>query len=150
MRVPDTDAGLRRALAFPGEEHLGQLLPRLTEVRLAAGEVLFRVGEPATHVYFIVSGRLAVRKKTGFAEKMQVVALLDPGAPVGEGAVFPGRIHDATVVAVEDCRLVALDGTVLEGLAAENPVLAWKVICRLLDVAHLRLQKTSDRLARVL
>ena len=33
MRVPDTDAGLRRALAFAGEEHLGQLLPRLTEVR---------------------------------------------------------------------------------------------------------------------
>jgi CRP-like cAMP-binding protein len=150
MRESDADQDLRRALAFTGEDHLDELLPELNEVRLAAGEVLFRVGEPATLVYFLVSGRLAVRKKTGFAEKMQVVALLDPGAPVGEGAVFPGRAHNATVVAVEDCRLVALDGAGLEGLAAGNPVLAWKVINRLLYVTHLRLQKNSDRLARVL
>lgn len=150
MRESDADQDLRRALAFTGEDHLAELLPELTEVRLAAGETLFHVGEQSTLVYFLVSGRLAVRKKTGFAEKMQVVALLDPGAPVGEGAIFPGRVHSATVVAIEDCRLVALVGTDLEDLAAENPVLAWKIIKRLLYVAHLRLQKNSERLARVL
>lgn len=150
MRESDADQDLRRALAFAGEDHLAELLPELTEVRLAAGETLFHVGEQSTLVYFLVSGRLAVRKKTGFAEKMQVVALLDPGAPVGEGAVFPDRVHSATVAAVEDCRLVALDGMGLDGLAAKNPVLAWKIINRLLYVTYLRLQKNSDRLARVL
>lgn len=150
MMDPDADQDLRQALAFAGEDHLAELLPELTEVRLASGETLFRVGEQSTIVYFLVTGRLAVRKNTGFAEKMQVVALLDPGAPVGEGAIFPGRVHSATVVAVEDCRLVALDGTGLDGLAAKNPVLAWKIIHRLLYVTSLRLQKNSDRLARVL
>ncbi len=30
------------------------------------------------------TGQVAVQNKTGFGERMQVVALLDPGAPVGE------------------------------------------------------------------
>jgi CRP-like cAMP-binding protein len=150
MKGADADQDLRRALAFAGDDLFEGFCPELTELKLAAGDTLFNVGDRATMVYFLVTGRLAVRKSTGFAEKMQVVALLDPGAPVGEGAVFPGQVHDSTVVAVEESRLVALPGERLQGLAEEKPGLAWKIITRLLLVAHLRLKKNSDRLARVL
>lgn len=144
------DQDARETFSFLSDGDLAALEPELVSVELAAGEVLFRSGEVASSVYFLVSGRLAVRKKTGFAEKMQVVALLDPGAPVGEGAVFAGQIHEATVVAIEQSRLFALAGTSLEILKERSPSLAWKLVTRLFYVSHLRLRKTSDRLALVL
>ena len=150
MKLADADQEVRRALGFAGDDQLEGFLAELTESELAAGDTLFRMGDQATTLYFLVAGRLAVRKSTGFAEKMQVVALLDPGAPVGEGAVFPGGVHDATVVAVERSRLLALPGDRLQGLAGEKFDLAWKILTRLLHAAHLRLKKNSDRLARVL
>lgn len=146
--IPDQD--VRRAFGYLDADDLAALQPHLAEVRLAAGETLFRIGEASTLVYVLVTGRLAVRKKTGFADKMQVVALLDPGAPLGEGAVFAGQVHEATVAAVEDCRLVAFPGEDLGALQDRSPALAWKIINRLLYISHLRLRKGSERLARVL
>ncbi len=150
MKQVDIDQDTRETFSFLSDGDLAALEPELVPVDLAAGEVLFRSGEVSSSVYFLVSGRLAVRKKTGFAEKMQVVALLDPGAPVGEGAVFFGQIHEATVVAIEKSRLLALAGTSLEILKERNPSLAWKIATRLFYVSHLRLRKTSERLALVL
>lgn len=150
MKQVDFDQDARETFSFLSEDDLAALELELVPVELATGETLFRSGEVSSSVYFLVSGRLAVRKKTGFAEKMQVVALLDPGAPVGEGAVFSGQIHEATVVAIEKSRLLALAGTSLEILKERNPSLAWKIATRLFYVSHLRLRKTSDRLALVL
>jgi CRP/FNR family transcriptional regulator, cyclic AMP receptor protein len=150
MKQVDFDQDARETFSFLSDGDLAALEPELVPVELAAGETLFRSGEVSSSVYFLVSGRLAVRKKTGFAEKMQVVALLDPGAPVGEGAVFSGQVHEATVVAIEKSRLLALAGTSLEILKEHNPSLAWKIATRLFYVSHLRLRKTSDRLALVL
>lgn len=150
MERPEPDQDLRRALGYLDGDDLAALQPHLAEMRLAAGETLFRIGEAATLVYILVSGRLAVRKMTGFADKMQVVALLDPGAPVGEGAIFSGQVHEATVAAVEDCRLVSFPGKNLDVFRDRYPELAWKVVNRLLYISHLRLRKGSERLARVL
>jgi CRP-like cAMP-binding protein len=150
MKQVDIDQETRQAFSFLSDGDLVALAPDLVPVDLPAGEVLFRIGEVASSVYFLVSGRLAVRKKTGFAEKMQVVALLDPGAPVGEGAVFSGQIHAATIVAIEDSRLLGLAGPSLEILRKRDSSLAWKIVTRLLYVSHLRLRKNSDRLALVL
>jgi CRP-like cAMP-binding protein len=150
MKQVDIDQDIRQVFSFLSDGDLAALAPDLVHVELAAGEVLFRIGEVSSSVYFLVSGRLAVRKKTGFAEKMQVVALLDPGAPVGEGSVFSGQIHAATVVAIENSRILVLAGTSLQILKERDASLAWKIVTRLLYVSYLRLRKTSDRLALVL
>lgn len=150
MERPVPDQAVRQAFDFLHSDDLAALQPELAEVRLAAGETLFRIGEDSTLVYVLVTGRLAVRKMTGFADKMQVVALLDPGAPLGEGAIFAGQVHEATVAAVENSRLVSLSGEKLDLLKDRYPELAWKIVNRLLYVSHLRLRKSSERLARVL
>jgi CRP-like cAMP-binding protein len=150
MQRPVPDQDVRQAFDFLDSDDLALLQPELAEVRLAAGEALFRIGEDSTLIYVLVAGRLAVRKQTGFADKMQVVALLDPGAPVGEGAIFAGQVHEATVAAIEDSRLVSFPGKKLDAFRDRYPALAWKIINRLLFISHLRLRKGSERLARVL
>ncbi len=146
----DMEQDIRQALSFLGDDDLTALQPEFMAVDLPGGATLFRAGEPASSLYFLVSGRLAVQKSTGFADKLQVVALLDPGAPVGEAAVIPGQSRGATIVAIDDCRLVSLAPEKLVSLKEVNPSLAWKILTRLLLVSHLRLQKSSERLARIL
>lgn len=150
MEQLDVDQDIRRVFSFLDDDDLAALQAEFLPVDLAAGDVLFGIGDVSSFVYWLVSGRLAVRKMTGFAEKMQVVALLDPGAVVGEGGVFPDQTHSAAVVAVDHSRLVSLSGKSLETLRERHPVTAWKIIARLLYIAHLRLSRNSDRLARIL
>lgn len=150
MNTERIDIAMVDALSFLDSEEKTVLQSLSSEVEVPAGGVLFRAGDAATAVFFLVSGRMAVQKNTGFAEKMQVVALLDAGAPVGEGAAVAGQRRGATVVAIENCRLLSIEGQKLETLRRSNPNLAWKIMTKLLHVTHMRLQKSSERLAHIM
>jgi CRP-like cAMP-binding protein len=126
------------------------LLKALESVSYAAGTRIFQKGDPADRLYFLQTGRVAVQNKTGFGERMQVVALLDPGAPVGEKGLLGRRTRGATLTAVKDSVLLALSQEAFEILVDEAPVLAIKLLKWLLNRVSLRLEKNSERLAHVL
>lgn len=134
----------------PGEArgHLGTLF---SPKSLAPGTVLFDHGDSAEVTYFVVSGHLAVHKQTGFFRKMQVIALLDSGAVVGEGALFGGRhLHSTRVTAIEESKVYGISSTDFRGFKAGFPDTAIQIIEYLLSIVSLRLEKTSERLARIL
>lgn len=122
----------------------------LSEKIISAGEVLFDYGDPAEASYFLLHGRLAVHKYSGFQEKLQVVALLDPGAIVGEAALLPNHVRQTRIVAIEDCRLYGLARKDFVSLKGQHGELAYRFYEHILSIVTLRLEKTSDRLARVL
>lgn len=126
------------------------LLKALKSVSYPAGTRIFQKGDPADCLYFLQTGRVAVQNKTGFGERMQVVALLDPGAPVGEKGLLGRRTRGATLTAVKDSVLLALSQEAFEILVDEAPVLAIKLLKWLLNRVSLRLEKNSERLAHVL
>jgi CRP/FNR family transcriptional regulator len=150
MNSHGVDKNSGPALAFLDAEERSVLQSVCVALEVPAGGILFRAGETAAMVYFLVSGRMVVRKRTGFADKMQVVALLDPGAPIGEGAAIPGQLRGAAVIAIDVCRLLSLERRQLEILQQKNPGLAVKIMMRLLQVTHLRLQKSSERLVHIM
>lgn len=122
----------------------------LSEKIISAGDVLFDYGDPAEISYLLLDGRLAVHKYTGFQEKLQVVALLDPGAIVGEAAFVPNHVRQTRIVAIEDCRLYGLAREDFTSLKEQHGDLACRFFEHILHIVTLRLEKTSDRLARVL
>jgi SulP family sulfate permease len=126
------------------------LLEVMKTVSFAAGTMIFKKGDPSDCVYFLQTGQVAVQNKTGFGEKMQVVALLDPGAPVGEKGLLGPRPRGATLVAVKDSKLLTLSGDAFDILADKSPVLAIKLLKFLLNRVSLRLEKSSERLTHVL
>ncbi len=126
------------------------LLPLMEEISLSAGDVLFHLNESGDKLYLVTQGRLAVQKRTGFGERTQVVALLNPGAPVGERFVLSNNRHGATVVAVDDSRLLTFSNGAFNELKKEHPLLAVSLLEWLLDRVSLRLRKSSDRLSHVL
>lgn len=135
---------------FVAEADRDALFAVLAPVSLGQSKTLFHCDQEADGIYFIVSGRLAVQKGTGFGERKQVVALLEKGAPVGEGGLVPGYIHGTTVTAVENCELLFLSSSSFTDLCLTNPKLGLDLYGWLLGRLSIRLNLNTERLAHIL
>ena len=136
--------------SFLDVEKQERLASVVTEVTLGQGAFLFELGDPATEVFFLARGRLSVHKKTGFHHKMQVVAILDPGAMVGEAGLLPDHLRGVSVRALEDSQLFCLGRQALEALEHTDSQLVTQFLKHLLLISSLRLAKTTERLVQVL
>lgn len=132
-----------------GEE--GALLFGYLEYRdVAAGDVVMKDGDPKDFFAFVGQGKLAVKKETAFHGKHILVAILEPGALVGDYVSDSGQIRSGTVAALESSGLWVMTRQQMERLLAEQPLLGQKLLARLIEVLTLRLGKAYDRLAGLL
>ena len=148
--VEYSDALHRSCFSFLERAEAETLLKVLNRVCYEAGTQVFQKGDSADCLYFLLAGRVAVQNKTGFGERTQVVALLDPGAPVGEKGLLAGHTRGTTLMVVKDAELLELSQGQFDVLVEETPVLAIKLLKWLLHRVSLRLEKNSQRLVHVL
>lgn len=134
-------------LDLDGKSRISALVTQRT---LAQDEYLFVAGDQGDGVFFLVQGRLSVLSNTVFHRKMQVVAILEPGAVVGEAAILPGHVRGVSVRAIEPSLLYCLHRSVSDELALQDIHLFSALLKRLLRISSLRLEKASGRLAHVL
>lgn len=118
--------------------------------RVAKGEVLSIAGAEATCLYFILEGRFAVQKEIGVGKRTQAVALLAAGTVTGEAALTGENLHRATVMAVEQSLVAGLTTQALDAIKARMPELFIDLMRKILSITSIRLQKSSERLARIL
>lgn len=114
---------LRGAPVFAdlSEELLGQLAAEAEELRLAAGEWLFREGDRAESLYLIRSGRLEVLAE-GPPETL--IRVLRRGDALGELALLHSGVRSASVRARRDSELLELSRERFEGLIRDHPAFA--------------------------
>lgn len=105
IRSVKSAAGKHKSLEF--------LVPYMNKERRSKGEVIFRKGDPATHVYLIHSGRVCL----GGIGKCLV-----PGDFFGEVGVFAddGR-RTLTVTCDEDCELYSISNEKVIELFYQEP-----------------------------
>ena len=82
---------------------LEYLASRVEPVAVAAGETVFRQGEPGDRYYLVEAGRVSVTVDGAAAPE------LGPGDAFGEIALLRDVPRTATVAALEDTRLLALE-----------------------------------------
>ncbi len=95
----------------PGE---AAVLPRALEplaalgetTRFPTGQIVFIGGETSGRVVLVRSGRLRVSVASGGQER--TVAVIEPGAILGEVSAIDGEPHGATVVAIEPVEAVVI------------------------------------------
>ncbi len=104
----------RVAAAQAGQDlSIDWLKPFMTRQRLAAGEILFRRGDAAEGMYFVVAGRLRLA---------ELDCGIGTGEVVGEIAMFSAaHRRTATAVAVEDVELLSIAEADLKQLYFQNP-----------------------------
>ena len=81
-----------------------QLLADAKMVILEEGDVLFEHGQPGDGCYFVHQGVLKVTRQSASGEQ-RILAVLGPGAIVGEIAMIDGLPRSATIVALRLSRL---------------------------------------------
>jgi predicted acylesterase/phospholipase RssA/CRP-like cAMP-binding protein len=118
------------ALLFAGAEYdaLGAderaALDALFEtVRVAAGALLFRRGDPGDCMYVIRRGRFRVTGATPAGAEFHLEDV-EAGAWVGEMAVITGQPRTATLTALEDGEVVRLTRAGFERIAERYPAVA--------------------------
>ncbi len=148
--VEYSDELRKGCFSFLDEREAELLLGTMAVVSLKAGTPLYKINDPADCLYCLVAGRVAVQMSTGFGDRLQVVALLDPGAPIGESGLLDNQARGATLAAVEDSSLLSLSRRDFADLATTHPALAVKVLKWLMARLSIRLKKNSERLAHIL
>jgi CRP/FNR family cyclic AMP-dependent transcriptional regulator len=109
--------------AAPQNAEILALLAAEPQMALESGQVLFTEGDPPNSMYVVKSGALRIRSGGVIYEDV------GPGGIVGEMALverYPAR--SATVYALSDCQLVAVDEARFSALVAEAPYFALRVM----------------------
>jgi hypothetical protein len=103
----------RIAAATDGDLNVEWLKPYMARRRLAAGASLFRKGDPATEMFYIVAGRLRV---------VELDIEIGPGQLIGEIGMFsPARCRTFSAEARGDVEMLAISESNLKQLYYQNP-----------------------------
>ena len=111
-------------------------------VHLASGQMLFVADDPGDGCYRIEKGLLKVSIGSGSGDE-RILAILGPGAIVGELAVLDGLPRSASVLALRDSELLFVSKAKFDQYAKEHPELYEHLLMLLAS----RLRETNDVIA---
>ena len=121
---------IKKLLAFTrsapeGDASIEAMLPFMRQTKIQKGEFLFRKGDHAKHMYYLVEGTLQL---------IEIDKIVNKGAIIGEIGMFsPSRERTATAVAATDCRLLSVDDNTLYQAYYQNPKLGFYLISLIAD-----------------
>ena len=106
---------LKHMLSDLPDQLLTQLFAGATQKQLRAGELLFAADDPGDGCYRLERGLLKVYVTSAHGVE-RIIAILGPGAIVGELSMIDGQPRSASVVAISDAVLsfVTRDGFIRE------------------------------------
>jgi CRP/FNR family cyclic AMP-dependent transcriptional regulator len=132
---PESFGSLPRALAQ-------ELAARATTRRYRRNEYICHAGEPATRLFVVHSGRLAiaVRARDG---RESVAAVLGPGALFGELPFFDGEPRSSDARALTPVLLGEIAYDAVRAVIDDQPSLLWEVAL----ILTRRLRATDEALA---
>jgi CRP/FNR family transcriptional regulator len=105
------------------------------------GAVIFREGDPAERIHFLLLGRVKI-VKTG-PDRDLILEILGPGEPVGAVAVFERRAFPASAVALEPSGILSIPEREFFQLIERQP----EITRRLFAGLTLRLMAVNRRMA---
>jgi len=97
---------------------LAELARRADTLTVEAGAYLFRRGDAAHELYVVQSGRLRVLVEGD--DGPRIARELGPGEAVGELALLTGSSRSASVQAVRDTELLAIDADLFDALLIDD------------------------------
>lgn len=117
--------------------NLRELFRHETDLKvLAAGQTLFKEGEPGELMYVLMSGTAEISVNS------KVVEFAEAGAIVGEMGMIDEGARSATVMAKSDCKFLPVDRKRFNYLVLHTPDFAQHVMRVIAD----RLRRTDARL----
>lgn len=108
--------------------------------RVSAGDVVFHEGDIGNEMYIIQEGQIEILRLG--SDGPQRLALLEKGDFFGEMAILDELPRTATAVAVNDARLVEINGATFDQMLRANPEIAIRIMRKL----SLRVRQADERM----
>lgn len=132
------------------DKQLKEVVKVLEEVHVKAGAIIAIEGDPATELYFIMSGTAEVFKKEPELDYEHRLSTLSAGDSIGEMAILDSKPRSASVRAVSDCSLLMLNSDKLHSLSAAEESTCSKIKSNLSREMSERLRQTNELTVRSL
>ena len=123
-------------------EIASELLASATFCQLKAGDTLFQTGDEGDGCYRLDKGLLKVSLISSQVRE-RIIAIITPGAVVGDLSMIDGLPRSASVDALTNCELRFLSRAAFERLAQERP----EIHQYLVKLLAARLRQTDDIIA---
>lgn len=108
------------------------------------GDVILEEGASSREMYIVQSGKVEIVKRVG--DKEAVLATLDEGGIFGAISMVDAKPRTATVTAVGETRVLAVDQLEFLRLSKADPALTQRI---LISMGH-RIREQNDKLCMVL
>jgi CRP/FNR family cyclic AMP-dependent transcriptional regulator len=123
-------------------ELLEQLRGRTALGKYRRGDNIFAKGDPATQLFVVFSGRVAI-VATASDGRESVISVLGPGALFGEMSLFDGGVRSANARSLTTVHLIAIDFDDVRDVLSRRPEVLWAVV----RILSRRLRATDEALA---
>jgi len=132
-----------------GPEPWNLLAPFLEPVHMSAGTTVFEQGDEATHLYFLLRGRVTIFFKPHDGSQI-VVARLRGGAVFGWSSVVGGRTYTSSAVCMAKIEALRIRGADLQQVCREHPHAGSLILEKLAESVSPRWKNAREQIHRLL
>ena len=121
------------------------------EETYAQGDSIFREGEKADKLHFLLVGDIVLKVKlTSRPESITVSAVSQRYESFGWSGIVPPYHYTATGICETDCKVLTIPGERFMNLLNENPAAGFAIIKRLTELVAGRLRNSRQALLKTL
>jgi CRP/FNR family cyclic AMP-dependent transcriptional regulator len=121
------------------------------EASVKKGEFVFREGEKADQLHFLVSGSVALRVKlTSKPEHVTVSFVNKPFDSFGWSGVVPPFHYTSSAICEEDCQILVVPGEKFMQILEKNPEAGFIVMRRIAELIADRLRNSRQALLKTM
>lgn len=128
-----------------GRTEVSELCSKMECFCAKRGDVIMREDDDGDFLSIILTGEVAV-VKAGENDEVKQLAVVGPGASLGEMSLINGKPRFATCIAKEPTDIAVLTRDTIYDILVLHPSLGNKVLLILLQITSQRLRETSNRL----
>ena len=133
------------------EELLNKLAALGEEMNFSKGDFIFREGEEADKLHFLLSGDITLKVKlTSRPESITVSAVSQQYESFGWSGIVPPYHYTASAVCETDCKVLTIPGEGFMKLLEGNPEAGFTVMQRLTELVASRLRNSRQALLKTL
>lgn len=125
-----------------------EVAPLCERKKFSKGETLFEEDRPAMQLFVLQSGRVVIMM-SGAHGRRALVYSVQPGEAFSWSALVPPRRYTASAVAVDPSEAIVINGRKLAKLFKQDPVLGYKIMCRMAQLVSKRLRHTRLQLLNI-
>ena len=121
------------------------------EAIFSKGDLIFREGEEADKLHFLLDGKLVLKVKlTSRPESITVSAVGQKYESFGWSGIVPPYHYTASAICETECKVLTIPGDDFMKLLEENPAAGFTVMQRLTELVASRLRNSRQALLKTL